>query len=289
MFYKMSAIRGGIDYGVSFLITYSTGPGSSTGPTGNYYLSYYKKDSIIYYEFVLKGNDIATFNISTPKSGAAAGFTFNDDNNKPGGIVYDNTLGYYIYGLTPLPINVTQTTYANWNTPFLSDIAYIFPNGFNLVDSDGNNSIISTNIKFIPVKAYFQCSSSLSAFQRQTINAKQALGNWQGALENKGPTYFNAGWVDSNDCIIGDVYDYCLAGDLCGTNACKGPCKEEADLCTFQNKNQVITYVCAGERKKWYESKWFFVVLGVFILFGIGMGLLIILIYAMKKKPAPKK
>lgn len=170
----------------------------------------------------------------------------------------------------PAQIKMSQPLYANWFPPdiFLSRVVYTFANSANqtanilTTTSATGPTISANNIIILPVIWYFNCTNSGSYFNiNQPIDS---VINWFCLVNSNltGCSQFNittSGWTNLSDCTVGNNYNYCPQGEICGTDNCNGPCSVIYDDCNFVSNN----YVCEFDPSKffsdtqWWESPYF--------------------------------
>ena len=179
---------------------------------------------------------------------------------------------------SPLHLNVSQSAFANWNSPtlFLSDIEYSIKTlggtgTMIYTDSQGGNPIPANNIFVLPILFYTVCTSST---HEGFTSAPASLNNWLcnqtwSQTHSDYASYCQQfpilppGWDNLSDCRTGKIYTYCPTGSNCGTDNCKGPCPNSA-VCAFTD-----TYTCKQEPiTGWWKSHYFIaIIIGFTILF----------------------
>lgn len=220
------------------------------------------------------------------------GFTIKDMVNS-GFIAWSVDYPYSING------QATTTTlnsqYADWggNTLMLSQAYYIpYVSGVQRQFKFGRQgSGVEGQVPgamFLPASWFF-CNSTTSI----TVKGKaQTLINWfcftkpgLGVCNGVVPIY-PSGFVDNQECLAQFPYPYCLQGQTCGNNSCKGPCSNGNSTNCIQNANQ---FVCTGGNPNdpenvWWRSTWFIVLMVGVGLLAIGALILAIVMFTRKGK-----
>jgi len=287
---SIPSLVGPIDIGSSFMMTSIQGKNAyvlTAAHSGSQFIYYWEKDLSV----ALASNTIGLFSVS----GTLDSLTITDHTNT-GGISLNNT-GSLINTRTVAQLKMSQPTYANWSLPdiFLSKAIYTISSvtgttGTIYTTTSGTGTtILADNIILVPIYWYFNCTSSGSY---QYINTPpNSLINWFCSFDS-GITGCSdleiapSGWTNLPDCTDGNMYTYCLTGDLCGTGSCKGPCSKIYDDCKFSSGN----FVCTLDPKKYVtDTKWWLsplfigTVVGIFIFIVIFLILLIVFVRRIKK------
>ncbi len=119
------------------------------------------------------------------------------------------------------------------------------------------------------------------------------LLNWSCGIDPypdacNGPQFLPSGFTNLSDCMDGNFYSYCSAGQFCGDVGCKGPCEKSWDDCKYRNGE----YVCVVNEgryfreAKWYKSTWFIVVMCGAVLLILVVAVITFLL--LKKRAANK-
>lgn len=219
---------------------------------------------IIYYwesnlSTVLGGTTLGIF----IAEGSLNSLTLTDTTNG-GGIAFRSdgvTIGN---AAQPAQIMLKQSTFANFFPPniLLSMPIYTISNSSGatasiLTTNSGTGpTILADNIIILPVLWYFNCTSS---GKFDTINTPlNSVINWF-CLVNPditgcaGISIAKSGWTNLPDCLNGINYDYCLAGQICGTNNCNGPCSVVYDDCDFESG----TFTCIFNPLEFFtQTQW---------------------------------
>lgn len=198
----------------------------------------------------------------------------------------------------PATVKMSQSSFANWFPPdiFLSTVQYTLynPSGatasiLTSVPGTGGTgpTILANNLIILPVLWYTNCTASGNY---TFINQPPAsIINWfcvasPGLTGCSGISLIQSGWTNLEDCMVGDEYEYCPTGDICGDSNCKGPCTEMFDDCNFSSGN----YVCVFDPNKffsstqWWESPYF---IGAIIAIILLIIVIIIMIYVIARHP----
>lgn len=191
---------------------------------------------------------------------------------------------------------MSQFTYANWWPPdiFLSMATY------TIYNSSGATAYIRTlpsttgptgpanNVIILPVLWYYACTSSGSY---NYINEPlDSILNWfclanSGTSGCSGTSVVPSGWTNIDDCVVGNNYTYCPAGQNCGNSDCKGPCPVIYDDCNYKS-SALAHYICQFNPLnyfvdvKWWETPYF---IGAVISIIVIIIVLIIVIFAVAR------
>lgn len=205
---------------------------------------------------------------------------------------------------SPIPIKLTQPSFANWWPPdiLLSRAIYTIFNGSGatgavLITTSGTGPTIpANNIIILPTLWYFACTSA-GFNELKPTTSPSTLNNWfcavnpgiTGCTGAGGGLATRSGWTNLNDCNIGNNYTYCPVGDVCGDSNCKGPCPVPYYDCNFASGN----YECFFDVNKflpgtnWWNSPYFVASITTVVL-SIIIFIIVIIIVDRKQEPAKK-
>lgn len=182
----------------------------------------------------------------------------------------------------PSRLKMEQPSYATWWPPdiFLSAVVYTMYDASTGLEAEiftarsgtgstGPNiptilTIPANNIIIVPVLWYSNCASSGTY---DLINQPlSSVVNWFCVANSSGMgcsdiPILKSGWTNLPDCVTGNFYSYCPVNDLCGNNACNGPCSVIYNDCTFSSSSNNFSCVFNPERfindTKWWQSPYF--------------------------------
>lgn len=276
-------LLGPIETGASFMITSIQGkkPYVLNGaPFNNGIIYYWEED--LGKVVSATGAGLGLFSAS----GSLNSLTITDSNNG-GGIGFSSDGVTLVNTILPPEIEMSQSMYANWWPPdiFLSGAVYTIKNTAGstakiFTSRSGTGSTISAdNIIIVPVRWYFNCTSS-GRYDTVTKPA-DSLINWfcdtdPGLTGCSEISLARSAWTNLPDCTDGKRYEYCPPDKTCGDSNCKGPCPEIYYDCDFSNTN----FKCVFDPRKFIDdTEWW--TTPYFIGLVIGIAVIIVVITLM--------
>jgi hypothetical protein len=182
-----------------------------------------------------------------------------------------NEVNFYAY----VPTGTTGSTGSTGSTG-TTGIQSVFASSIE-VDDTGNPILqtFNSNIRIVPTKWFTNGNCSQTPSSTSIVIQDEAL--W--VLSQKSVFVgFPTGFTSQQECTNNVFYDYCTAGETCGTGNCNGTCSNTNQSCNLNNDNN---FVCSSSSSS--SSWWIWLIVGIIAL--LILILLIVAIYYAFRTP----